>query len=338
MHPLNIQPYSLMTRFLAIACIGFLGVISLYSQTMETDPEILKLPNKLHQEWISNLEPSSESDDPQLVAWIELNKKGKTKNWALLLDLDEANLRKETISQGTLYTSTGRSFSFQSEKCELETSLYGPIKHKNPSKCKVKTAGVWVNRDYLSLGMHKVSDFFEAGKRYREINPSKEKLSYSISSEPITDDSQILPTEFVEGMGLTEAAERSFVGVIPAITEFFGIVMETDGLKDILLQLIPKSELFGALNPFGSTSIGISIEQEGTHDGECAMLHPEGGQICTIPVFIMVNDKPVVEMSLSAIAPEGPWKASAGIIAARAKSLKFEDRWVTIRVQQLDAN
>jgi hypothetical protein len=316
---------------LSVLALLFGNLLS--AQSLNVDPDLLSLPNESQQSWQQEIDKNAELN-PQLIAWIELKDGSKSKNWALLLNLDESDTTKDKITMGTLYTSSGRSFEFESMKCKLDTWLYGPIKDRKPEKSKVKQHSVWVNKDYLLLGMHQVHDFFEAGRKYREIAGIEERLNYSISSEPIDDESLLLAPEVVEGMGLTETAERSFVGVIPSLGEFFGIIYETDGLKDILLELIPKKAFIGMLNPFANRGIGIQIANtDAINEGKCEILNEQGEDICTLPVLITVNGNPAIEATLYAIAPEGPWKTSAGIIAVHAQSVAHEDRSVLIRVQ-----
>lgn len=293
--------------------------------------ELLDLPSSAQRQYFGfqqeqRIHPVPNTDSV-IQAAIQLSDGRKTEDYWMTMRLDPSESESSRNSIGTLYTSTGRTFVFESTQSALHTTLHGPINLRKLEKTPVQTFEIRVNDDYLSLGLHRLHEFFEAATRYREHYPESEKLSYTIRSTPFEDPSQLFPEEIIEISNLSEASERAFVGALPALGEFFSLVYETEGLKDILMELIPKSALLGLLNPFSDSNIGFSYGTPRPSQISASTLDLGLETVGVIPVALSIGSKQLLDLKFYTTAPTYEWKTCAGIVAIEVySSLKPEKR------------
>ncbi len=310
-----------------LLCCLFFPAAALYSaieehSTASIEPDLLKSPSELmlrffSEEMSNNKAPKYETT---ILAAIELNKGTNKQSYWMELSLGETSESEMQNSIGTLYTSTGRQFVFHSSKSTLHSHLYGPIRKKRLSKTKDEQFEIEVNDDYLSLGLNHLHEFFEAAKRYRKQFPDGEPMAYTIRSTPFEDKEQLFPPEVLSIAQLSVASERAFVGAVPSLTEFFKIVTETDGLKDILIKLIPKSKLLGLLNPFSKKGIQFNYGSPVPYQIDGAPFKLGLDTIGVIPVTLSIGEEPLLNLLFYTTDPSYEWKACAGVVALSAQS------------------
>jgi len=294
---------------------------------------LLQIPNPLQADTLGLMlsRVASGEDNKQssngILAVIELERGKQTDSYWLSLEIGNSIASDTKSSIGTLYSSTGRKFVFESGKAELFSTLLGPIKAKQPDRSRSEDFRFEVNEDFLSLGLNRLHEFFEAANRYRSLHPDAAMLSYAIQSSPIEDPKLLFPPEVIEVSQLSEASERAFVAGIPALMEFFNIIYQTDGLKDILLKLIPKRKLLGLLNPFAKGGIGFHYGTPQPYQVDASPLQLGLDQVIVIPLVLSIGEEPMLNFQLYATDPIYEWKSSAGIVAASIESIIHpEDR------------
>ena len=121
--------------------------------------ELLQLPSGLHLQYLKNTGIFSDSPESTIgstvLCAIELNRGDKTSDYWIEMRLDSESSPDAKPNIGTLYTSTGRKFVFESTQTRLFTKLAGKINEKHPDKTPVDTFDLRVNGDYLSLGLNR---------------------------------------------------------------------------------------------------------------------------------------------------------------------------------------
>ena len=314
------------------AAVGFLLSLLLAKtviavELVETESfskALLQLPSSEHNEYLKHTEWTSDRaaifQGSTILAAIQLQQGEKIQSFWVSMQLDETTNTTSKNSIGTLYTSTGRSFVFESKQAHLNTSLHGPIQEKDFQKTSSSDFEITVNADYLSLGLHRLHEFFEAVERYRTVFPDAEKKAYTIRSTPFEDSSQLFSSEILEAAQLSEASERAFVGSLPALGEFFNIIYETDGLKDILMKLIPKRSLLTLLNPFNKGKVSFSYGNPRPTLIDATPLNLGLEKVSAIPVLLSFGSKPILSLMLYTTQPSYEWKTCAGIVAIEVHS------------------
>lgn len=298
---------------------------------------ILALPDPLHFRSLTqhpNLlqtRQDESGESAKVVLSISVNRNQQPSLYWMSLELDPSSTLTASTS-GTLYTSTGRHFTFTSRKSRLQSMLVGPIPNKIHSSPRTRKFSFVVNDDYLRLGLHRLDEFFEATQRFRARFPDHAPMEYTIRSTPFEDTTALFPDEVIDAAQLSEASERAFVGAIPALTEFFGIIYETDGLKDILLSLIPKSKLVKLLLPFSNAQIRMQYGTPRPHRSDAAALQIGIPTVGVVPLQVFIGNEPMLDLTLYTTEPSYEWQASAGMVAASIRSIPEPDRHCMVRV------
>ena len=278
-----------------------------------------------------NKDEAPNTSEAEILAAIELQKGKNVKSYWMKLSLGETSVSELQNSIGMLYTSTGRNFVFQSSRSTLHSHLYGPIQGKRLTKTRDESFEIEVNDDYLSLGLNHLHEFFEAAKRYRNQFPDGEPMAYTIRSTPFEDKEQLFPPDVLSIAQLSVASERAFVGALPSLTEFFKIVTETDGLKDILVELIPKRKLMALLNPFSKKGIQFTYGTPVPYEMDGAPFQLGLDVIGVIPVVLSIGEEPLLNLLFYTTDPTYEWKACAGVIALSAQSVSRPNEQCIIR-------
>ena len=310
------------------------------SAVAQIPDDILALPGDVHGRVFDKIT----SADETMVAlrgsgvWccLTLSKGPESQHWVMILDLleDDPDKKQKDVDGSICYTTTGRSFGFSAENTFLRSTIHGPF--SNPDETvPVRKGELTVNRANLGIGLHRVSGFFKALQILRERNPDGPRMRYSVSQDPVPEDPVLSDPELLEDIGLTPEVERAFVGSLPALLEFFGVVYETDGLKDILKQLIPGRSILGMLNPFGSRTIGFSYGNPQPYRIEESGLGAGLEAVTAIPVELQMKEKTVLVATLYAVDPVGPWEACAGVVALKVHPVKDPDKSLVIRFMEI---
>jgi hypothetical protein len=179
--------------------------------------------------------------------------------------------------------------------------------------------------------LHRLHEFFEAGQRFRSTFPDAPLLSYTIRSTPFENESDQIPPEALEAAQLSESSERAFVGAIPALTEFFRIIYETKYLREILVSLLPKSQLMKLMLPFSDAQIGLSFGTPPPHRGDGTLFQLGIPEIGIVPVVLSIGEQTLLHITLYTTDPSYEWQACAGIVAVSIISTTHPDRRCFIR-------
>jgi hypothetical protein len=299
--------------------------------------DLLALPSAVHEKSVIGSELTRDESGKRVLAYIQLQKGKKEESWLLSLALDSPETEAVPEEGGTkVYSSTGREFLFKNQPGTLKSTLLGPLEQDGSDASK-KNATISVNRENLGLGLNRLSDFFDAGQAIRERFPNGERMRYQGKGEPFPSDPILSDPVLLEEVGLTAEVERAFLGALPALLEFFGIIYETPGLNSILREMIPARRMLGMLNPFSGRNIGFSFGNPIPYEIDTSETGIEWDQLSVIPVELQLNEKTVMRVTLYTTEPEGPWETTAGVVMLVADSVPAGKSRMIIRCQARDA-
>jgi hypothetical protein len=257
---------------------------------------------------------------------------GPPKQWLveIAVDVPPAEPVEKNGGGMTLYTSTGRTFKFPFSWIALKLLTIGPVVagDRQPREPEVQHGLVRLNGEYLGLGIHQANELFEVERA------SGEKIDYSFSGEPFEAQRVAEGKKMAERVGLTEASERAFAGTIPAMLEFFEVVRNTPGVRDILFQVLEKPSPWSMLKAVANRSmnIGFAFSSEGSGLAESPAWGSPAPAVRAVPMTLSLAERPALQFTLYATEPKPPLRASAGIIGLKAASPKNPSRYVVLRV------
>lgn len=249
---------------------------------------------------------------------------GKTlRQWAVALIIFPRKPEEKQYNSPaqTYYLDTGSKIAFRSTLREgMPIHVIGPFSEiKGAAKAKDVWSGALIDTQFLGLGLDSIPAFLRRMKQKCEDKPALNGKAFSIhaGSTPFSPEQIARNKILMEPFDVTAAEERSFAGCSPALMDFFGIAIQTPGVKDILQEAVDIPWLkiiahggrvevnFELLPPFEK----LSASDWG--------LPPEM-QVYSMGLRVMLFDQPALLCRLAVTSPRPPLLNCAGIIGLAA--------------------
>ena len=217
----------------------------------------------------------------------------------------------------TLHTSTGRQLHFGSRPVKTAVHVLGPLQREEKrlqlavDRVKEARAGFLVNEEFLVLGLDRMGATMV---RLRDSRRKKTEIGFGVSTTPFPAEKFEEVRNALEAQGVQEEDERAVAGAVPALLEFFRVISETPGLNNILFEVvdIPWWSLVrsGGRPNIGMNFLSNEIAQLDASEWAGADAYPT----YTLPLMLMINNKPSLRVELIVVRPEGPGLALAGVM------------------------
>ena len=263
----------------------------------------------------------------------------KQRQWLIrftVAELEPAEKKEKPGSNLVLYTTTGRAFTFTTQRTALALETTGPFAAGVPAKetPPTKRARAVVNEEFLAIGLYRATEIFAAFRAF-ETGPGKgEDFSYGFGDTAFPATKTAAGKILAERIGLTEEMERSFGGSIPALMEFFQIARETPGVRDILMAVLDKPPIWSLAKSVatGNLNAGIGFAPQGQGAVDASAWPLGLKQLSAVALNVQLVGKPALDLTLYAGDPQPPLRTTAGIVGLIAKSIKTPSRFVVIRI------
>jgi hypothetical protein len=274
------------------------------------------------------LERTTLSIGDQVTALVSLTEGTKVKQWAIALEAVEANEKeKQNRSQPMVFhTSTGHVLRFGSERAALAIRTLGPLTAADAGRIAaappMKLARATVDIDFLALGLHQPAVMAESFRKARagkpELPPQRPEEGLQIGMEPFPQEKVAASRKAAEAVGLTESNERSIIGSVLALVQFFQIASQTPGLQEVVKSVIDIP--WWSIIRSGGKMPGINLNMMDVHRRLNAA--PWGVradlEVWTVGCVLKLNDQPALVCQLAVLEPRPPLLPSAGIIGLAA--------------------
>ncbi len=284
----------------------------------------------------NRLEELGESSENAVHYAVELRSKKEFKQWVVRLETvaPPEDFRREQIAHTVLYASSGDKIEFSSATEFLNISTLGPyvVKLKsNKGKWKeneILSHRTRVPRDYLRLGFDKLGEF---SLKFQNENEGAPSFDISAAGEPFPEEVIEETKRALSERGITKEHLTPVFGFAPAIQSFFGIIQSTPGISDILRDIVDRPSVFSLITngvAFGFQGIG----------GEVTLEDPKKWNLDSdtpcyrIPVVMLLNDKPALEILLIVTSPSGGLEICAGVVGVIVHTPKNRDKKMMVRI------
>src|SRR5688572_10989943 len=189
-----------------------------------------------------------------ITALVTLVEKSRRAQWLLYVKADD---EKELAvgatnkpSKMVMYSSTGRKLEFASTRVPVTLHTLGPYEAsggKRKLKATDKTAQLKLNEGYLGLGLDK------AATAIMRLQERKPKGIISFAPRPFSEKEIAATRKRTNSVHLAAEEERALAGAAPALESYFNIVQQTEGLSDILLELVDLPSMWSIARNRGVT-------------------------------------------------------------------------------------
>lgn len=245
------------------------------------------------------------------------------RQWAATLIINSRKPEEKvyTSPAQTFYLNNGNKVEFTA--CQLDNMaihVIGPYSKQDGSgEAKDVWSGTLINPQYLGLQLEATPAMFIRIKEQAEASGSLKGLDFSINAGPKPYPAEQIASSQarLKPFAITQAEERSFAGCSPALMNFFGIAVQTPGVREILREIVEISWLQLALH---GGRVEVFFELLGPMEklrAEDWGLPPET-PVYSIGLRVHLYGKPVLLCRMALTTPRVPLLNCAGIIGISA--------------------
>jgi len=242
---------------------------------------------------------------------IELRGTAASRQWLVSVSDGSTTRREAKTTDITLHVSTGDRFSFSAEDVPLRVSTQGPWLAGGKQTYRRLEADVAAPRGFLDLGFNR---FCQVLCRLHDQGMTKGSLGIEVSTNPFPPESVEHGRSRARALGLDPEDLRAVAGTIPSFSAYFSIIRSTEGLSDILYNLIEKPSILSVF--LNGLDVNFILRSAGVSriDGSAWGL-PASTCCYRIPVQMSLNGKPAIYLDLVVTDPENSGLANvAGVV------------------------
>jgi hypothetical protein len=262
-----------------------------------------------------------------ITALVVLNENGKRLTQWLLYLQAAPNSKPQPSNTMVMYSSTGAKLEFRSAPAPVTLRTFGPFDAspaKRTLKRQDKTAYLSLEQGFLGLGLD------DAAVALLRLRQTKVKGSFRFSNKRFSD------TDIAEGRAatrpvqLTEAEQRALAGTVPALLSYFNVVRSTEGLSDILSQMVDLPSMWSLARGV-RTNFRFVNENLGP-GGHGAWGLPDRPNVYHLPLVLELNKHPALNITFVATSPRPPLLPCAGVVALLAERPGQKETYLTLRL------
>ena len=259
---------------------------------------------------------------------VTLSENGQRSQWLLHTQIAGESAPSNGVM--VIYNTFGNKFEFPSHPTAVSLRTVGPFieaAQKVP-RISEERAELKLDKGFLGLGLDKAA----AAVARLDLN-KKRKGSFRSGTVQFPEDEIKNSKAFAAEWNLTPAEERSLGGTFPAVLSYFKIVQEVDSLENILAEVIDRPSLLSL-----AANLGISnIEFNWQGARRSPMQSSAWGMsddipIYEIPMILMLNKHPSLNITMIVTAPRPPLLTSAGILGVLGEKPGKSEPYLTIRI------
>jgi hypothetical protein len=249
---------------------------------------------------------------------------GKTRQWIVFLKANppEETEKTEPPAGLTMYSTSGRELRIPGKANAIAIRVLGPFSESlnGSKKAKDRWSGALVNETYLELGLDRACALMMRLEKLARTMEGKmpENFGIGFGTRPFPVEQRDANRAVMDQLGITEEDERALMGSFPAMVSFFHVILQTQGLDEILRSVVDISWVsliksggnlvpnFQYLNPFTELPAG-----------EWGLSKQE--RCYSLKFQLSLNGKPALNCQMAVTSARPPLLTSAGIVGLAAQ-------------------
>jgi hypothetical protein len=229
-----------------------------------------------------------------------------------------------------LYSSCGNKFEFASSPVFVRLRTLGPFAEpsakRKPPKVKDLSARFALDQGFLSLGLDRGS---AAILRMKQTGT---KGDVWFRSKPFGEAEVSKARKLAAAVRLTAQEERAMGASVPALLSYFKVVQETQGLENILLQVVDLPSFWSILWQRGVTA-NLRFEMERLCSADSGLWRvPARPPAFYFPLELDLNKHHALDVTMVVTDPRPPLLACGGVIALLAEKPGDKETYLTLRI------
>jgi hypothetical protein len=286
------------------------------------DANVIKAPMSAEGITLASAGTGINKDDAVTILVQSID--GKTLHqWAVALIIypRKSEEKQYRSPAQTYYLNTGNKFEFSSTLREgMPIHVIGPFSEtKGAANAKDVWSGALIDPQFLGLGLDSIPAFLLRMRQKCEDDPALKDKAFSVQAGP----TPFKPEQLASGQALiklfeiTAEEERSFAGCYPALMDFFGIAIQTPGVKDILEEAVDIPWL-KIIAHGGHVEVNFELVPPFEKLSPTDWGLPLGTPVYSMGLSVKLFEKPALLCRLAVTAPRAPLLNCAGIIGFAA--------------------
>lgn len=254
----------------------------------------------------------------------------KTQQTQWLLHTQIAGEPQSSNGVMVIYNTFGNKFEFPSHPTAVSLRTAGPFVESARKTPKIfeERADFSLDKGFLGLGL----DNAAAAVARLDLG-KKRKGSFRSGSVQFPDEEIKNSKAFAAEWNLTKAEERALGGTFPALLSYFKIVQQVDSLESILAEVIDRPSLLSLAANLGISN--IEFNWQGARRSRLpasAWGMSDDIPIYEIPMILLLNKHPSLNITMIVTAPRPPLLTSAGILGVLGEKPGKDEPYLTIRI------
>jgi hypothetical protein len=266
-----------------------------------------------------------------ITALVILDQKGKRiTQWLLYLKATAPDSLASTNNRRiVMHSATGSKHEFVSTPAPVSLQTLGPFdasQRKRVLKRQDKTASFKLDQGFLALGLD------HAAIALMRLRQTGVKGSFGFSDRPFSEAAIAKTLKSTKPIQLTMDEERALAGSVPALMSYFNIVQRTEGLSDILFELIDLPSMWSMMRKGGVDTGFRFVNQNLGHGDSSAWNLPATAPVYNLPLVLELNKHPSLNLTFVVTAPRPPLLPCAGVVALVAEKPGDKNTFLTLRI------
>ncbi|MCI0747851.1 MAG: hypothetical protein L0Y58_20785 [Verrucomicrobia subdivision 3 bacterium] len=284
------------------------------------------------------LEQIDESGQPGLLtpgdsisALVTLHEKGRHTQWLLYLEAANPGPKEQPTNSPApliMYSCLGTKLTFASVPAPVKLRTLGPFAapgRKSP-KPGDKSVRFTLDKGFLSLGLD------NAAAAILRLKQERTRGSFWFQGKPFSAAEIAENKKKIGAVQLSAHEERALAAAGPALMSYFSVVQQTEGLKDILMEIVDLPSVWSMLRN-GGVEANISIQQERLAMGAAdAWALREGQTVYHLPILLELNKQPALKITLAVTSPNPPLLACGGVVGLLAERPGDAQTYLSLRI------
>jgi len=277
-------------------------------------------------------EAGSLSAGASITALVTLRQKGdRCTQWLFYVEAMPPGAKDQSSKPQkpmVLYSCSGHKFEFASAPVPVRLRTVGPFVTPSSKKKDIQTkeARFALDKGFLGLGLEQTAVAVE------RLKNAKAKGSLWFRNAPFTDAEIKKNLKALGSIRLSTEEERALGGSCPALMSYLNIVQHTEGLNDILMQLVDLPSVWSVVR-HGGVNANLAIDQDHLAPADStAWALPTAQPMYDMPLVLELNKQPALRITLTVTTPLPPLLACGGIVGLLAERPDDRETYLTVRV------
>jgi hypothetical protein len=279
---------------------------------------------------LGNIDPLLTNDivkpGDSVTVLVTLTEKNQRSQW--LLHTQIAGEPAPSNGVMVIHNTFGHKFEFTSHPTSVALRTVGPFVEGKTAKLNEEMANLTLDKGFLGLGLD------NAAAAVARLDLTKKRQgSFRSGTIKFPEEEVRNSKTFAAEWNLSPAEERALGGTFPALLSYFKIVQQTESLENILGEVIDRPSLLSIAANLGISN--IEFNWQGARRSPLpasAWGMSDDIPIYEIPIILLLNKHPSLNITMIVTAPRPPLLTSAGILGVVGEKPGKSDPYMIIRI------